>query len=186
MQHNACQAFLEKCVALERSFGREINKCPHQQFADVAVGKRPSAVRQAVRQAHGPEQSRSIEGPFDKLTVLIRVEGLCYPYPSSLRRTTKYASFLGNSEALHMDIFHQPLRRRSFDSLDGLLFLYVLSNFSAISFRSSILEIFPTLVRGSSSTTSSRSGSLNLAICLFIKNSLSSSNSSVLPGCRMT
>jgi hypothetical protein len=28
-----------------------------------------------------------------------------------------YASFLGISEALHMDIFHQPLKRRFFDSL---------------------------------------------------------------------
>ncbi len=28
-----------------------------------AVGKRPSAVRQAVRQAHGPEQSRRTHGP---------------------------------------------------------------------------------------------------------------------------
>jgi len=27
-----------------------------------------------------------------------------------------YASFLGISEALHMDIFHQPLRSRFFDS----------------------------------------------------------------------
>ena len=30
-----------------------------------------------------------------------------------------YASFLGISEALHMDIFHQPLRNRFFDSLSG-------------------------------------------------------------------
>jgi hypothetical protein len=35
---------------------------------------------------------------------------LRYPHPSSLRRTFMYASFLGISEALHMDIFHQPLR----------------------------------------------------------------------------
>jgi hypothetical protein len=82
------------------------------------------------------------EGPFDKLTVLSRVEGLTalskvdpstqlrvdaeqcrsieglrYPHPSSLRRTSMYASFLGISEALHMKIFHQPLRSRFFDSL---------------------------------------------------------------------
>jgi hypothetical protein len=57
------------------------------------------------------------EGPFDKLTVLSEVEGLRYPHPSSLRRTSLYASFLGISEALHLDIFHQPLRKRSFDSL---------------------------------------------------------------------
>jgi hypothetical protein len=29
-----------------------------------------------------------------------------------------YASFLGISEALHMDIFHQPLRSRFFDSVN--------------------------------------------------------------------
>jgi hypothetical protein len=45
------------------------------------------------------------------------IEGLRYPHPSSLRRTSMYASFLGISEALHMDIFHQPLRSRFFDSL---------------------------------------------------------------------
>ena len=33
------------------------------QLAAEAVGKRPSAVRQAVRQAHGPEQSRRTHGP---------------------------------------------------------------------------------------------------------------------------
>ncbi len=43
---------------------------------------------------------------------------LRYPHPSSLRRTCMYASFLGISEALHMDIFHQPLRIRFFDSLN--------------------------------------------------------------------
>ncbi|KPK15315.1 MAG: hypothetical protein AMK69_27720 [Nitrospira bacterium SG8_3] len=36
---------------------------------------------------------------------------LHYPHPSSLRRTSRYASFLGISEALHPDIFHQPLIR---------------------------------------------------------------------------
>jgi hypothetical protein len=55
--------------------------------------------------------------PFDKRMALSKVEGLRYPHPSSLRRTFMYASFLGISEALHMDIFHQPLRSRFFDSL---------------------------------------------------------------------
>ena len=41
---------------------------------------------------------------------------LRYPHPSSLRRTAMYASFLENSEALHLDIFHQPQRNRFFDS----------------------------------------------------------------------
>ncbi len=56
--------------------------------------------------------------PFDKLMALSKVEGLRYPYPSSLRRTSKYASFLGIAEALHLDIFHQPLRSWFFDSLN--------------------------------------------------------------------
>jgi hypothetical protein len=55
--------------------------------------------------------------PFDKLMALSKVEGLRYPHPSSLRRTFMYASFLGISEALHMDIFHQPPRNWFFDSL---------------------------------------------------------------------
>jgi hypothetical protein len=64
--------------------------------------------------------------PFDKLTVLSKVEGLMalskveglrYPHPSSLLRTSMYASFLGISEALHLGIFHQPLRSQFFDSL---------------------------------------------------------------------
>jgi hypothetical protein len=81
--------------------------------------------------------------PFDRLTVLSKVEGLMalskvdpstslrvdaeqcrsieglrYPHPSSLRRTSMYASFLRISEALHMDIFHQPLRSWFFDNLN--------------------------------------------------------------------
>jgi hypothetical protein len=55
--------------------------------------------------------------PFDKLTVLSRVEGLRYPYPSSLRGTSLYASLLGISEAVHLDIFQQLLRSRFFGGL---------------------------------------------------------------------
>jgi hypothetical protein len=33
---------------------------------------------------------------------------LRFPYPSSLRRTPKYASFLRISGALHLGIFEQP------------------------------------------------------------------------------
>jgi hypothetical protein len=57
--------------------------------------------------------------PFDKLVGLSKAEGLRYPHPSSLRRTSMYASFLGISEALQLDIFHQPLRSLFFDSLYG-------------------------------------------------------------------
>jgi hypothetical protein len=45
---------------------------------------------------------------------------LRYPYPSSLRRTSMCASFLGISEALHLDIFHQPHRHRFFDSFNKI------------------------------------------------------------------
>ena len=41
---------------------------------------------------------------------------LRYPHPSSLRSTCMYASFLGISEALHMDILSQPLLTRLSDS----------------------------------------------------------------------
>jgi hypothetical protein len=54
--------------------------------------------------------------PFHMLTALSEAEGLRYPHPSSLRRTSMYVSFLGISEALHLDIFHQPQRNRFFDS----------------------------------------------------------------------
>jgi hypothetical protein len=62
--------------------------------------------------------------PFDKLTALSKAEGLRYPHPSSLRRTSLYASFLGISEALHMDIFRQPLKERFFESLFKTLHKY--------------------------------------------------------------
>ena len=54
--------------------------------------------------------------PFDRLTALSKIEGLRYPHPPSLRRTPMYASFLGISEALHLDIYHQLLTTRFFDS----------------------------------------------------------------------
>ncbi len=50
--------------------------------------------------------------PFDRLTALSGTEGLRCPHPSSLRRTSMYASFLGISEALHMSIFSQPLKNK--------------------------------------------------------------------------
>jgi len=40
-----------------------------------------------------------------------------YPPPSSLRRTIKYTSLLGISEALHPGIFQQPVNRSFFNSL---------------------------------------------------------------------
>ena len=41
--------------------------------------------------------------PFDWLTVLSKAEGLRYPHPSSLRRTFRYASFLGISSHASFD-----------------------------------------------------------------------------------
>ncbi|KPK27569.1 MAG: hypothetical protein AMK69_10330 [Nitrospira bacterium SG8_3] len=86
----------------------------------------------ALSEVEGP-----FDKPFDRLTVDAEqgrsIEGLRYPYPSSLQRTSMYASFLRicprfawtphpaggspGSEALHLDIFHQPHKRRFFDSL---------------------------------------------------------------------
>jgi hypothetical protein len=66
----------------------------------------------ALSKAEGP-----FDKPFDKFTVDAEqcpsIEGLRYPHPSSLRRTSMYASFLGissRSKACGMVIFHQPLR----------------------------------------------------------------------------
>jgi hypothetical protein len=55
--------------------------------------------------------------PFDRLTALSKIEGRRYPHPSPLRRTGKYASLLGISEALPPDIFQQPADRGFFDNL---------------------------------------------------------------------
>jgi hypothetical protein len=60
------------------------------------------------------------------LTFLLRLSEnahlLRYPHPSSVRRTSMYASFLGISEALHLDIFHQPQVSRFFESFVEVLF----------------------------------------------------------------
>jgi hypothetical protein len=42
---------------------------------------------------------------------------LRFPYPSSLRRTAKYASLLGISGALHLALFEQPGKVDFFSSL---------------------------------------------------------------------
>jgi hypothetical protein len=40
-----------------------------------------------------------------------------YAHPSSLQRTTKYASFLRISRALHLDVFDQPEKNYFFNNL---------------------------------------------------------------------
>jgi hypothetical protein len=42
---------------------------------------------------------------------------LRYAHPSSLQRTTKYASFLRISRALHLDVFDQPEKNYFFNNL---------------------------------------------------------------------
>ncbi len=42
---------------------------------------------------------------------------LRFPHPSSLRRTSKYASFLRISGALHLGIFEQPAKIDFFSNL---------------------------------------------------------------------
>jgi hypothetical protein len=42
---------------------------------------------------------------------------LRYAHPSSLQRTTKYASFLRISRALHLDVFDQPEKNYFFNTL---------------------------------------------------------------------
>jgi len=43
----------------------------------------------------------------------------CYPHPSSLRRTSKYASLLRISGALHLGIFEQSEKNDFFSKLLG-------------------------------------------------------------------
>jgi len=45
---------------------------------------------------------------FFQKRLLKKAHLLRFPHPSSLRRTSKYASFLRNSGALHLGIFEQP------------------------------------------------------------------------------
>jgi hypothetical protein len=42
---------------------------------------------------------------------------LRFPHPSSLRRTSRYASFLRISGALHLGIFEQPAKIEFFSNL---------------------------------------------------------------------
>jgi hypothetical protein len=51
--------------------------------------------------------------------LILKRPSAALPHPSLLRRTSTYASFLGISEALHLEVFHQPLKNRFFDSLDA-------------------------------------------------------------------
>jgi hypothetical protein len=51
---------------------------------------------------------------------------LRFPYPLSLRRTSKYASFLRISGALHLGIFEQP---------EKFNFSYYLLNFKAQRYK---------------------------------------------------
>jgi hypothetical protein len=55
--------------------------------------------------------------PFDRLTALSEVEGLCCLHPSSLRRTFMYASLLGISGALHLDVFEQSVNMDFFNTI---------------------------------------------------------------------
>jgi hypothetical protein len=60
---------------------------------------------------------RTFQGLNRSLRLSENAHLLRYPHPSSLRRTSMYASFLGISEALQLDIFHQPPRTLFFDNL---------------------------------------------------------------------
>jgi hypothetical protein len=66
--------------------------------------------------------------PFDRLMALSNVEGLRYLHPSSLRRTSMYASLLGISGALHLDVFDQPAQSIFFTDLLGKKYLKLKSN----------------------------------------------------------
>jgi len=100
------------------------------------------AVSESVSWRLSENANLPFDKPFDKLTVLSKVEGLMalskvdpstslrvdaehcrsieglrYPHPLSLRCSSTYASLHGISEALHLDISYQPLRGRFFHSV---------------------------------------------------------------------
>jgi PAS domain S-box-containing protein len=86
------------------------------------VGEEPGVTRKSAFDLiiRKPLDMDKVVGQVEDLLRRKNAHLLRYPHPSSLRRTFMYASFLGISEALHMDIFHQPLRTRFFDSLIGI------------------------------------------------------------------
>jgi hypothetical protein len=53
---------------------------------------------------------------------------LRYPHSSSLRRTSMYASLLGISGALHLDVFDQPAQPIFFTDLLGKKYLKLKSS----------------------------------------------------------
>jgi len=62
--------------------------------------------------------SRGLDRDFRKASRLLKNAHLLrFPHPSSLRRTSKYASFLRMSGALHLGIFEQPERQLFFQEL---------------------------------------------------------------------
>ena len=54
---------------------------------------------------------------FNSIWLLKNTHLLRCAHPSSLRRTAKYASFLGISRALHLDVFDQPEKDCFFKNL---------------------------------------------------------------------
>ena len=64
-----------------------------------------------------------MERSTDELSMMLNnAHLLCYPRPSSLRRTSMYASFLGISGALHLGIFQHPVEQVFFSNLLDVYF----------------------------------------------------------------
>ena len=57
--------------------------------------------------------------PLHSSRLLKNAHLLRFPHPSSLRRTSKYASFLRISGALHLGVFEQPTKIEFFSNLLG-------------------------------------------------------------------
>jgi len=57
------------------------------------------------------------KGRSDSSRLLEKAHLLRFPHPSSLRRTSKYASFLRISDALHLGLFEQPPKNDFFSKL---------------------------------------------------------------------
>jgi hypothetical protein len=81
-----------------------------------------NAFRRAVSGKHFrmrmPERSCPVRQPGSR-RLLKNTNLLRYAHPSSLQRTTKYASFLVISRALHLDVFDQPAKNGFFKNLLG-------------------------------------------------------------------
>jgi hypothetical protein len=90
-------------------------------MAGESTSKRPRTrkpVNQFSHLKNGLVESFIFEGQrIAFIRLLKNTHLLCFPHPSSLRRTSKYASLPRISGALHLGIFEQPAKNDFFSNL---------------------------------------------------------------------